>query len=155
MKKNNFRSRLQDFSAVLFGLALISLILSGCGAMFQPPNAYFSEGAQIKHVPVGPQQTGMASWYGEPFHGRLTASGETFDMYEYTAAHRTLPFGSVVRVVNRLNNRGVVVRINDRGPFKDDRIIDLSFEAAKACGMIFDGVVPVIIEVIYNPETDS
>jgi rare lipoprotein A len=78
---------------------------------------------------------GIASFYGEEFHGRKTASGEKYDMHKLTAAHRTLPFGTKVKVTNIANGRSVVVRINDRGPFKKDRIIDLSFEAARRLGI--------------------
>ena len=92
--------------------------------------------------------TGVASWYGSKYHGRLTASGERFDMFALTAAHRFLPFGTVVRVVNLANGQSVHVRINDRGPFKKNRIIDLSYAAAKRVGMISKGVEKVRIEVV-------
>ena len=91
---------------------------------------------------------GYASWYGPGFHGRRTASGEIFNMYDYTAAHRTLPFGTRVKVTNLKNGRSVIVRINDRGPAKKNRIIDLSYQAAKKIGMIRDGIVKVRVEVI-------
>lgn len=86
---------------------------------------------------------GLASWYGERFHGRRTASGEPFDMSDLTAAHKTLPFGTRVRVRNVNNGREVVVRINDRGPFSAKRVIDLSHAAASALGMLRSGVVNV------------
>lgn len=86
---------------------------------------------------------GLASWYGERFHGRRTASGEPFDMRDLTAAHKTLPFGTRVRVRNVSNGREVVVRINDRGPFSPKRVIDLSHAAASALGMLSSGVVSV------------
>src|SRR5215510_10871440 len=79
--------------------------------------------------PPGGAEIGVASWYGQPFHGRLTASGETYDMEKMTAAHRTLPFGAKVRIQNLVNQRTVEVRVNDRGPFVKDRIIDLSHGA--------------------------
>ena len=82
---------------------------------------------------------GMASYYGRKFDGRRTASGETFDMHELTAAHRTLPFGSKVRVTNSANGRSVVVRINDRGPFHGGRLIDVSRAAAERLGLIAPG----------------
>ncbi len=93
-------------------------------------------------------QTGEASWYGREFHGRVTASGERFNMNEYTAAHRTLPFGTVVMVKNLDNGKSVQVRINDRGPYKKNRILDLSYAAAKDLDMISSGeavvgIVPV------------
>lgn len=97
-----------------------------------------------------PQRTrrdysGRASWYGE---SQMTASGERFDKHALTAAHRTLPFGTRVRVTNTRNGRSVVVRINDRGPYSRGRVIDLSEEAARRIGMIEAGVVPVVLEVL-------
>jgi len=90
----------------------------------------------------------MASWYGEPFHGRRTASGERYDMHQLTAAHRTLPFGTVVRVTRRDSGARVEVRINDRGPFVRGRIIDLSYAAARRIGLDVDGVAPVEVVVV-------
>lgn len=92
--------------------------------------------------------SGMASWYGPGFHGRRSASGESFNQYAMTAAHRTLPFGTQVRVTNLNNGRNVVVRINDRGPYSHGRIIDLSAGAASAIGLRSAGVGPVQIEVL-------
>lgn len=92
--------------------------------------------------------TGKASWYGPGFHGRLTANGERYNQYALTAAHRSLPFGTRVRVTNMNNGRSVVVRINDRGPFIRGRVIDLSTAAASNIGMIHHGVVPVRVQVI-------
>jgi len=86
---------------------------------------------------------GKASWYGRQFQGKRTASGERFDMHQLTAAHRALPFGSIVRVMNISNAKEVRVRINDRGPFRGGRIIDLSYEAALRLNMISDGEVEV------------
>ncbi len=91
---------------------------------------------------------GLASWYGQEFAGRTTANGEIFDPNVLTAAHRTLPFGTLVRVTNPRTGRSVVVRINDRGPFIESRIIDLSYAAAKEIDMVEIGVTPVTIEVI-------
>jgi len=88
-----------------------------------------------KTAPVVQGETGIASWYGHPFHGRRTANGEVYNMYEMTAAHRTLPFNTMVRVHNLENSRDVEVRITDRGPFVEGRIIDLSFASAQAMGM--------------------
>jgi rare lipoprotein A len=93
-------------------------------------------------------QTGMASWYGREFHGKTTASGEKFNMNDLTAAHKTLPFGTVVEVKNLDNGKAVKVKINDRGPYKGDRIIDLSYDAAKEIGMVSKGEVPVGINVV-------
>jgi rare lipoprotein A len=92
---------------------------------------------------------GIASWYGGPFNGRRTASGERYDMYAMTACHPTLPFGSIVRVVNSMNKRSVVVRITDRGDLIDeDRIIDLSYAAADKLKMTHSGLASVELQVI-------
>lgn len=95
-------------------------------------------------------QTGYASWYGGKFQGRPTANGEAFDTDKLTAAHRTLPFNTIVRVTNLKNNRSVVVRVNDRGPFVQGRIIDLSRAAAQSLDMIKDGTAPVQIEILSD-----
>jgi rare lipoprotein A len=95
-----------------------------------------------------PRKQGMASWYGPGFHGRRTASGETFNSSGLTAAHRYLPFGTRVRVTNLRNGRSVVVRINDRGPFSGGRVIDLSRGAAAIIGVFQSGVAPVVLEVL-------
>lgn len=91
---------------------------------------------------------GVASWYGSEFHGRQTASGETYDMNAMTACHPTLPFGTLVRVINNRNHRSVVVRITDRGPFEDGRVIDLSYAAARELGMAGRGLAPVTLHVM-------
>ncbi len=93
-------------------------------------------------------QKGEASWYGPGFNGKKTASGEIFDMNKLTAAHRKLPFGTKVRVTNLNNNKSVIVRINDRGPYKKGRIIDLSRKAAVQIGLAKSGIAPVKIEVL-------
>jgi rare lipoprotein A len=90
----------------------------------------------------------MASYYGREFNGRKTASGERFDMHKFTAAHRELPFGTMVKVTNLANGKTVVVRVNDRGPFKRDRIIDLSLAAGKAIEMMGTGTARVKIEIV-------
>lgn len=92
--------------------------------------------------------SGKASYYGEKFHGRYTASGEVYDMNKYTAAHRTLMFGTTVKVTNLWNKKSVIVRINDRGPFKDNRLIDLSKAAARELDMIAAGVIDVRVEIL-------
>jgi hypothetical protein len=91
---------------------------------------------------------GVASWYGYPHHGRLTASGRRFNMYELTAAHRTLPLGTRLRVTNLGNGRAVTVTITDRGPFVKRRVIDLSYAAAREIGMIGPGTAPVQLEIL-------
>ena len=96
----------------------------------------------------GYAEEGAASWYGSKFHGKQTASGEVYNMHKLTAAHKTLPFTSYVKVTNQENNRSVIVRVNDRGPFHEDRLIDVSYAAAKELGMTNQGVVHVIVEDI-------
>jgi rare lipoprotein A len=104
---------------------------------------------------AGTTQEGKASWYGNPHHGKKTASGETYDMNALTAAHRTLPMGTRVRVTNTENDRAVVVRINDRGPFRDGRIIDLSRAAARELGATGDGLFSVRLEVLEEAATEA
>jgi rare lipoprotein A len=106
-------------------------------------------------VPAGYTEQGEASWYGVPFHGRQASNGEIYDMNKLTAAHRTLPFETMVRVTNEKNGKSTVVRITDRGPFVNNRIIDLSYAAAREIESIGPGVVPVRLEVLstgINPE---
>jgi len=95
-----------------------------------------------------PEFEGIASWYGGKFHGRLTSSGEVFDTNDMTAAHRTLPFGTMVKVTNLDNGRSAVVKINDRGPFVEGRIIDLSRSAAEEIDMLGQGVARVSLEIV-------
>ena len=101
-------------------------------------------------VPVGYTEEGNASWYGNPFHGHRSSNGETYDMYKLTAAHRTLPFDTMVRVTNLSNNKSTVVRITDRGPFVENRVIDLSLAAAREIESVGPGIVPVRLEVLGN-----
>ncbi len=97
-------------------------------------------------------ETGLASWYGPKFHGKLTASGEVFNQEKFTAAHPTLPWGTRVTVTNLDNGKSVDVRINDRGPFKGGRIIDVSRAAARALGMVKRGITTVQVEWLSDPE---
>jgi rare lipoprotein A (peptidoglycan hydrolase) len=101
-----------------------------------------------KYVSTGRVMTGMASWYGPHFHGRRAADGSRFNMNALTAAHKTLPFGTVVRVINQRNHKSCYVRITDRGPYAHGRIIDLSRGAAKAIGMLGSGVARVSVEIV-------
>lgn len=100
-------------------------------------------------------EQGVASWYGPKFHGKLTANGEQYDMNRLTAAHRTLPFNSVVKVTNLDNGRSVMVRINDRGPFAKNRIIDLSKKAAREIRMIGAGTAPVALSLMNDSLDNS
>lgn len=126
---------------------LLSLfVISACAANVQyaKKSAVTQDSAYYK----GQVLSGRSSYYGKKFHGRKTASGEIYNMYKLSAAHRYLPFGTVVEVVNTTNNRSVRVRINDRGPFVKDRILDLSYAAARKLGMIGSGVADVKIRII-------
>lgn len=98
-------------------------------------------------------QTGAASWYGRQFHGRKTASGETFDMNGLTAAHRSLPLNCYIRVTNKTNGKSVVVKVNDRGPFHGNRVLDLSYGAAKQLGITNAGTAKVNIERVDGPSS--
>jgi rare lipoprotein A len=100
-------------------------------------------------------ETGLASWYGPKFHGKLTASGEVFNQEQFTAAHPTLPWGSRVRVTNLDNGKSIEVRINDRGPFRRGRIIDVSRAAARALGMVARGITAVRVEWLSDPEQSN
>lgn len=113
---------------------------------------------QTYHVmpnPNGYIKKGIASWYGKKFHGRRTSNGEIYDMYGMTAAHKTLPIPSYVRVTNIQNKRSIIVRINDRGPFHDDREIDLTYTAAKKLGFLNVGTAHVVVEYIDPAQTVS
>ena len=100
-------------------------------------------------------QTGIASWYGTKFHGRLTSSGEPYDMYQMTAAHKSLPLPSYVSVKNLENDKQIVVKVNDRGPFVEGRIIDLSYTAAHKLEIVKNGTARVAIEILASPNISS
>ena len=104
--------------------------------------------ARAPYSPPETVQTGVASWYGPDFHGKITSNKEVYDMYDLTAAHKSLPFGTYVMVTNLNNGMSVTVRINDRGPFVKGRIIDLSYAAAKAVDMVGSGTAPVRLEIL-------
>jgi rare lipoprotein A len=128
--------------AAVFVLLLAFSFTGGCALM------------QISDHHEGLTQGGVASWYGEQFHGLPTASGERFDMHDLTAAHRTLAFGTQVRIKNLANGREVVVRINDRGPFVAGRIIDLSYAAASKLKMMKQGLAKVELTVLESGEVE-
>jgi len=122
------------------------LVLSGCYLETNP--VYRSTGISASGTVAGFAQRGVASYYGDGFHGNLTANGETFDMYALTCAHLTLPFGTILRVTNLDNDREVTVRVNDRGPYVGGRIIDLSTGAAEDLDMLEAGIANVLLRVI-------
>ena len=124
---------------------MLAGLLAGCGMTRGAVRAPVSEDL------LGPVQTGYASWYGKAHHGRRTTIGEPYDMNQLTAAHPALPMGTRLVVTNLRNMRSVTVRVNDRGPAVDGRIVDLSFAAARELGAVGDGVVPVRIQVVSTP----
>jgi rare lipoprotein A len=133
----------------LCALALATVALAGCA---HKTHTRRTPAAPARPARLGDIETGLASWYGHPYHGRAAASGEIYDMETMVAAHRTLPFNTWVRVVNLANSKSVDVRIIDRGPFVDGRVIDLSHAAARVIGLLGPGVSQVRIEVIRLPE---
>ncbi len=126
---------------LVFTFLLPSFFFYGCGTAPIPRHV------PAAGYPVGYEERGVASWYGPGFHGRKTANGETYDMHQLTAAHRTLPLGSVVQVRSLTSGRTVTVRVNDRGPFAKNRILDLSQAGAQALGMVGNGTDQVEIRV--------
>ena len=121
------------------------------------PLVLFFSCARLPYPPSEAVQTGEASWYGPDFHGKITSNKEIYDMYDMTAAHKSLPFGTYVMVTNLNNGKSAMVRINDRGPFIKGRIIDLSYAAARALDMVNSGTAPVKLEVLleYSPNYSS
>ncbi len=134
-----------------FNLVLLSVFVAACGKK-KVKTARQSAPRPSGQAVVGSIETGVASWYGHPYHGRPAADGEIYDMEKLVAAHRTLPFNTWVRVTNLNNSRNVEVRIIDRGPFVGGRIIDLSHAAAQAVDMIGTGTAQVRVEVIAAPQ---
>lgn len=165
----------------LAGLAIIALLastLSACPSMIEPAGSSHADtpppapqAATVTTEPIEPAEPaqsappdqssevverGQAGWYGDRYHGRKTASGERFDQHALTAAHRTLPFGTMVEVKNLDNGRTVTVRINDRGPFgRKTRIIDVSRAAAGELDMVRSGVAPVELRIVGQPQPSS
>lgn len=154
---------LRTIPALLVSLVLAGL-LSACGTTYHARVSDTPDSRRLKgwerpyevngerYEPLlnheGFVQEGVASWYGADFHGKRTSNGEIYDMYALTAAHKTLPLGVYVKARNKRNGREVVVRINDRGPFVKDRIIDLSYAAARQLGIADTGTAPVRIEAL-------
>ena len=134
------------------GLITCAFFLAGCTASPRFTSEKFNHTANNDVVLV---EEGVASYYADEFDGRKTSNGETYDMNQMTAAHQTLPFNTKVRVTNLASGKSVIVRINDRGPFKDNRIIDLSLAAAKSIELIGSGTANVRLEVVELGDTTS
>ena len=139
------------FTLTLYNHSLYASFYNGIFKIGSPYKIY-----GIKYYPSinnNYNQNGLASWYGDKFHNKKTANGEIFNKYELTAAHKTLPLPSIVKVTNLINGKEIIVKVNDRGPFVGDRIIDLSFQAAKEIGMVQDGTAKVNVKFLKE-ETD-
>ena len=136
--------------SVLGAASLASLLVQGCAGLPAPPETESPPdpppARKAPAPPAGLPQTGQASWYGAQHHGKRTASGAPFDQTRLTAAHRTLPFGTRLKVTNLANGKSVEVEITDRGPYAGNRIIDLSRAAAQALGMLESGTADVRLE---------
>ena len=152
------RKRIAHGLALLFCVAGLGAAQGNSGADHdrisparpQPPKPA-TKSTHVKRT--HPYEVGTASWYGSYFEGKETASGEPFNMYDLTAAHPTLPLGTYVKVTNLRNGRSVVVRVNDRGPVVDGRIIDLSYEAARVLHLENQGIQQVRLDLVPQPET--
>src|SRR5665213_1291721 len=154
LNKNGTIERMCRYAPFLFCAALL---LGGCHKKARvpapppAPNSRPPAAAAVPAPPVGSTERGVASWYGKPYDGRAAADGEIYDMEQLVAAHRTLPFQTMVRVRNLTNNKTVDVRIIDRGPFVAGRIIDLSHAAARAIELIGPGFGPVELTILSSP----
>lgn len=164
MKKTSYPDRFPGwFLTAILLLAVLLYFVHGCAINEPPPperlpghpKPYKVFGIWYQPLPdsAGYRQRGIASWYGEDFHGKKTSTGEIYDMYAMTAAHKTLPLGTYVQVHNLENNRRVEVRINDRGPFVQGRIVDLSYTAAKEIGIVGPGTARVEVVALATPVT--
>ena len=132
--------------------AMLSAAIAMAGPVPKPPKATETT---VTTPGTKPYQVGTASWYGKQFNGRSTASGEPYDMFQFTAAHRTLPLGTLVRVTNLHNGKSLVVRINDRGPVPKNRIIDLSYGAAQILEMRGRGLQKVRLDILTPEEATT
>lgn len=145
MKKIDYPNHMKKLNIIF--TAFVLMILAGCSSTSA------TGGSKTKNYTKSHTLIGQASWYGNKFHGKRTASGETYNMNAYTSAHKTLPFGTIVRVTNTANNKSVDVKINDRGPYVKGRVIDLSYKAFVQIGDVKKGTVPVKIEIIDDSNT--
>ncbi len=150
----------REASARCLRAVLVMILICGCASSSKKTLHDTNPGlndprkaARLHHaLESGAVQVGLASWYGPKFHGRSTASGEPFSMDDISAAHKTLPFGTIVRITNLDNGRSLEVRINDRGPFVRDRILDLSRGAARSLGTVGPGVARIELALVSWPD---
>jgi len=136
---------------VLASLVVAAVLATTLGAKPVPKVVKTRKVVKYKKANAVPYQVGKASWYGKRFHGRKTANGESYNMFQMTAAHRSLPMGTWVKVTNLRNGRSVVLRVNDRGPFIDSRVIDTSYMAAEHLGFREQGIVRVRLDIVPEP----
>jgi rare lipoprotein A len=148
----------------LTAAAILAVLLAACGSVDPEAQGYAGRPHAGAYPPAGSSAGGIASaaaqydavgtasWYGKPYHGRRTASGEVYNMHRLTAAHRTLPFGTRVVVTNLENGRTVIVTINDRGPFKGNRVIDVSQKAAGQLGFLNQGLTRVGMRILASSQ---
>lgn len=139
------------FAWILLASLCLAALAAGCAAHPKRSGKSYVINGKRYHILAsadGYKERGLASWYGEPFHGRKTASGEVYDMNDVTAAHKTLPLHTWVEVINTQTRESLLVRINDRGPFIDGRIIDLSKAAAKKIGVYRPGTAKVVVVAV-------
>jgi rare lipoprotein A len=142
----------------VLSLVLLAAVFTGCRPKSRapaPPRSPAARRQPVPPAPIGMTETGIASWYGNPYHGRRAANGEVYDMDQMTAAHRTLPFNTWLRVENLTNGKSCEVRITDRGPFVGGRVIDLSRAAARTIDLIGPGTARVRLEVVRSPVVAS
>ncbi|MCF4173053.1 septal ring lytic transglycosylase RlpA family protein [Vibrio sp. McD22-P3] len=145
MNKFQFPNNIKKINFIF--VVLMFSFLAGCSSTAS------IDSSKTRSYAKSHELVGQASWYGNKYHGRRTASGERYNMRAYTAAHKTLPFGTIVRVTNTANGKTVDVKINDRGPFVKGRIIDLSRKSFEQIGDISKGIAPVKIEIIDDSNT--
>jgi rare lipoprotein A len=156
------RRSITGYRIISAEIIICVLLLAACAGRVVPPPTSYPPGLPpsqrpyevngVRYYPIpsalGYVEKGIASWYGDDFHGKATSSGEPYDMYAMTAAHKTLPLGTHVKVTSMRNSSSLIVRINDRGPFVSGRIIDLSYSAAQRLGMAEAGTAPVLVEAV-------
>lgn len=147
-------NRNESISPIKLPTLSTASVVSPRNATMRPYNVLGKEYVPT-FVEVGQNVEGIASWYGPTFHGKKTSNGEDYDMHAYTAAHKTFPMNTVVKVMSKTTKKAVVVRINDRGPFVEGRIIDLSFSAGKDIGIDLTGTAPVVLTVLGFDNTVS
>ncbi|MCJ2378219.1 septal ring lytic transglycosylase RlpA family protein [Vibrio sp. ZSDZ34] len=145
MNKMEYSTRMKKLNLAF--TALLLALLVGCSS------TSVADERKTRSYARSHELVGQASWYGRKYHGKLTASGERYNKRAYTAAHRTLPFGTIVRVTNTTNSKSVDVKINDRGPFVKGRIIDLSKKSFEQIGDINKGLASIKIEIIDDSNT--